>query len=282
MEKKIYVLDSSALVTSPEILAHAHQRALVVPAAVVTELSRRGRESSRNAIVSLIYQAMVNGLEVVDFSKEEDWGLLRVEHEAKGLRGADLELAHTAVKISQREVDSTVVVVTLDRMLERVLSEKGIACETGAQFLASIADRKPDPVVEVSAKSYLSKEALFTSLSALAGVLSSVVSTLGFFNFSDFVETFSVWGTLVAMPVFGVLLYWYRQRFRMSYGVFEFFIGLIMTYYVFFPDFSYEKITVVEGIQIIGGLYVMVRGMDNLSKGVEGTRFETMWKKIFS
>lgn len=68
----------------------------------------------------------------------------------------------------------------------------------------------------------------------------------------------------------------------MSYGVFEFFIGLIMTYYVFFPDFSYEKITVVEGIQIIGGLYVMVRGMDNLSKGVEGTRFETMWKKIFS
>ena len=70
-----------------------------------------------------------------------------------------------------------------------------------------------------------------------------------------------------------------RQNFRNPH--FEFLVGVMLTYYVFFPTFSYAALTVVEGIQIIGGLYVMVRGLDNVSKGVEGTRFEQSWKKLF-
>ncbi|GKQ75932.1 hypothetical protein KAM447_24400 [Aeromonas caviae] len=58
-------------------------------------------------------------------------------------------------------------------------------------------------------------------------------------------------------------LYWYRERFRLSYGIFEFIVGVIMTYYIFFPNFDYSKLGPVEAIQILGGLYVMVRGLNN-------------------
>lgn len=54
-----------------------------------------------------------------------------------------------------------------------------------------------------------------------------------------------------------------------------------MAYYVFFPNFDYSKLGAVEVIQVLGGLYVMVRGLDNVGKGTEGTRLEQFWKKIF-
>lgn len=79
----------------------------------------------------------------------------------------------------------------------------------------------------------------------------------------------------------GIGLYWYRERFRLSYGIFEFIVGVIMTYYIFFPNFDYSKLGPVEAIQILGGLYVMVRGLDNVGKGTEGTRIEQLWKKLF-
>ena len=94
-------------------------------------------------------------------------------------------------------------------------------------------------------------------------------------------STISTWGTLVTLPIVGIALYWYRQKYRLSYGLFEYFVGLMMTYYVFFPSFNYASLTALEGIQIIGGVYVMVRGLDNISNGIEGSRFDLLWKRLF-
>jgi len=66
----------------------------------------------------------------------------------------------------------------------------------------------------------------------------------------------------------------------LSYGVTEFVFGFIMTLRVFFPDFDYKRLQIMSFLQIIAGIYVMVRGMDNFGKGIQDTRFEYFWNKF--
>ena len=67
----------------------------------------------------------------------------------------------------------------------------------------------------------------------------------------------------------------------MSYGIFEFLVGFVTSAYVFYPDFNYSKLSVVHGVQLVGGLYVIVRGMDSIGKGLENTRVEQAGNRAF-
>jgi rRNA maturation endonuclease Nob1 len=281
-EPQRFVLDTSALIQHPEILARSGRRKLVIPEAVLRELSGRGREESRNAITKLVQQAVARGAHVVPSPARLEQELLADDRGAKRLSGADIDIVRIAIKYAERFSPQSVIVVTLDRVLQDVLSSRGIKSLTGSQFLQEFSTEAPDPEIERSAQSFVAKQWRFAAFSVLLGFVSSFLGNLVFSRLSYLVATISVWGTVIALPVLGVVLYWYRQKFRLSYGIFEFLVGVMMTYYVFFPAFSYAKLTVVEGMQILGGLYVMVRGLDNVSKGIEGTRAEALWKKWFS
>lgn len=37
----------------------------------------------------------------------------------------------------------------------------------------------------------------------------------------------------------------------------------------------------LEIAKVVDGLYVMVRGLDNIGKGLAGTTYESKWKKVF-
>ena len=50
---------------------------------------------------------------------------------------------------------------------------------------------------------------------------------------------------------------------------------------IFSPSFNYAQIDVNAGLQILGGLYIMVRGMDNIGNALKGTRFYPLWTKLF-
>ena len=64
--------------------------------------------------------------------------------------------------------------------------------------------------------------------------------------------------------------------------MFEFLVGVMMAYFVFLPSFDLKTLGVIQGLQILGGLYVMVRGLDNVGQGIEeGTRLETLWNRLF-
>lgn len=282
IEPQRFILDTSALLRHPEILALAGRRKLVIPEAVLRELYSRSREESRTDISSLIKQAISRGAKIVSCPVKPDHAPEIFDGYSQRFSDADIEISRIAASYAERFGAKNVVVITLDRALQKFISRNGINSITGNQFLHNLIGEEPDPEIERSAKSYAAKQWKFSILSILLGLASSWAGNLGFAKLSYLIETVSVWGTMIALPILGVILYWYRQKFRLAYGIFEFIVGVMMAYYVFFPEFSYAKLSVVQGMQILGGLYVMVRGLDNVSKGVEGTRVEVMWKRWFS
>lgn len=277
-----FILDSSALLQHPEILARAGSKEIIIPEAVLRELSFRGRKEARSGIAKVIEQAASRGVKIAQTPTSVKNDLLASDRHAQRLSSTDIDIARLAIDYAERIGSSSVVVVTLDRVLSEFLASRGIRSITGAEFFRESAADVPDVEIQRVATSFAAKQRRFLLLSFVLGLAFSLIGNAAFSNLSYLVSTVSVWGTVVVLPLLGVALYWYRQKFRLSYGIFEFIVGVMMTYYVFFPKFSYTELTVVEGIQILGGLYVMVRGLDNVSKGIEGTRAESLWSKVFS
>ncbi|GAB3956907.1 hypothetical protein GCM10028805_48100 [Spirosoma harenae] len=74
-----------------------------------------------------------------------------------------------------------------------------------------------------------------------------------------------------------LVLYFIREKYRSGYGIFEFLVGLIISFLV--NPSSPEIITDPNlSLKILGGLYIMVRGLDNIVKGLEG-RKQGIWLK---
>jgi hypothetical protein len=96
------------------------------------------------------------------------------------------------------------------------------------------------------------------------------------------IATLNIWGTIVVVATAGFALFWVRSRFRLTYGVIEFAVGFITTVHVFWPDFDYKKVDAVAALQVLGGLYIIVRGLDNIGFGLQRTPFQDTWNKVFA
>lgn len=47
------------------------------------------------------------------------------------------------------------------------------------------------------------------------------------------------------------------------------------------PFINYGALAVAPGLQVLAGLYVMVRGLNNVGTGPQGTKWEVAWSRIF-
>jgi len=99
------------------------------------------------------------------------------------------------------------------------------------------------------------------------------------------IEHYFILGLLlgcIVILLLGVALFWVRGRFPIVYGSTEVFVGIIAAINAFTRvDFS----TVPDAgvvIQILGGIYIIVRGLDNMGKGVKGTALEPRWNGWFA
>lgn len=108
-----------------------------------------------------------------------------------------------------------------------------------------------------------------------------IVGALVLKNMHTIVRTINVWGTIVLIFFIGIGLFVLREKQRFSYGLAEFAFGVITIIKLFMPsDFSYEamQFNLDNDIRLIGGLYIMVRGQDNILKAIKGTRFGSYLK----
>jgi hypothetical protein len=95
------------------------------------------------------------------------------------------------------------------------------------------------------------------------------------------VRTVTVWGTLIAVAVGGAGLYAIRGRRRIEYGVAEIGMGPFTAAKVLIVD----KVDVnaarwTDGLALLGAVYIVVRGLDNVGKALEGTEFEAAWRRF--
>jgi rRNA maturation endonuclease Nob1 len=278
---KRYIIDTNVLIQHPHILSRAGSKKIVIPMAVMDELSSRDIGERTKGITDLIGGAVSAGVKIVSPPQDIKYDILSSDRNAQRLSGADIDIACIAINYAEERGKDVPCVVTGDRALANYLSTRGIRTITGSEFLGESQNEILNKGLEKSAREVVSSQKRYIVISFSLGIGTSLLGTLIYSNIQLLVSTVSVWGTMTLMPLIGILLFWYREKFRLSYGVFEFFVGVIMSYYVFFPIFNYSTIDVTQGIKILGGLYVMVRGLDNIGKGIGGTKVEFIWNKIF-
>lgn len=281
-----YILDTNILVQYPEVLTKANkQLKLLIPQAVLDEISYgatriMGRWGELKALVEIAI-SQGQGVELIKASADIPLDLHTTEKIFQKLSNTDLNVARTAIELSNRLGGSTVTVVTSDRILNKFLQLKKINSIGAQQFFDLTTNQKTNIELEKSVTNLVSSQWNFIISSFFAGILVSMLGAIAFSYRSELLSTLPIWGTIIFLPLLGIMFYWYRERYRLRYGVSELFFGIFACYYPFFPDFDYSKFNITHTIQIVGGLYVIVRGLDNIGKAIDGTKIGEYWKKIF-
>jgi len=107
-----------------------------------------------------------------------------------------------------------------------------------------------------------------------AGIAISVVGYLLIQNIQGIMQTVNIWGTIIMTILLGVLLFVIREKQRLSYGIAEFIVGVLSIIYIFRNvAFDYYRIqpNLDFTLKILAGLYIMVRGQDNIVKAIKNT-----------
>ncbi len=276
-----YIIDTNVLMQYPQILSRADNRKLVIPRTVMEELSLRSKGSKNEGVVDLVRTSFSVGVKIAESPEILKHDIVESDRIAHRFSGADIDIARIAIAYSEQQGADAPCVVTNDKSLADFLMGRNISSITGSEFIRKSKGDLLNKEIENKAEKVISSQRRYLVSSFLLGLLASAAAHIGYFNFELLVSTITVWGAMVVFPVMGFFLFWCREKFRLSYGAFEFCVGVIMSYYVLFPTFNYSGLGMAEGIQILGGLYVMVRGLDNIGKGVLGTRMEILWKRIF-
>ena len=276
-----YIIDTNVLLQYPEVLASARGKRLLIPQAVLKELQSARVLAGRSELQGTVAEALRQGVHIAALPGATEIERIASDATAQGLGGADIDIAVLAIEYVKKMGSNKVCVITADRTLAKFLSSKGIQSVTGPQFLSEQVIGKADIGILNSAKKAVSKQKRYLVISLFLGIGASLLGNMAFAHYRLIIDTFPVWGTVIGLPGLGIVLYWYRQHFRFSYGVFEFFVGAIMSYYVFVPSFDYSRLSTATALQVIGGLYVMVRGLDNIGKGTMGSWIESFWRRWF-
>lgn len=270
-DDKQYILATSALLGNPVMLAHSSKRRLVIPSAVKLEISSRLRGQGGQDILKVIDS--VKNVEIVDAPA--------IDSQNKGvwnLGNADAAVARIAVERSGSD-KRKVVVVTQNVELQRLLKGFGIASQTSREVLKEWSADLLDKGTQKSVKAFASKQLALVLASGAGGIVVAALAIFAFHFRSYFIATFTVGGSVFLFCSLSFILFWFRQKHRIPYGIAEWIVGAVMTIYALY--FTTSSGMVVQGIQILGGLYAMVRGLDNLGKGLQRTKFGELWEKCF-
>lgn len=289
-----FILDTNIILRDPSVLAKSSDETrIVVPEAVILELAvRSSKNESTRPTLDLVQDALAHGVYRLGLPDSNALSSIAIQDAALARVGtADLIILNSVdyyIKHLPKPSDSNnVFFVTEDKELFRHAQALGINVLDYASFKValqnvSVTDRSID-VRGVDVSRVRKRAELIGFVSGItSGVLASIGASVAAVNFRSIVATINVWGTIILLPLLGVFLFWWRSRYRLSYGIAEFVFGLTVTLGVFIPQFDYTRLTALSVGQVVAGLYVIVRGMDNIGVGLKGTRFESRWSRVFS
>lgn len=270
------LLDTNILLLRPQILAKKKEGiTLVVPFPVRTELAISSFTRTGVAQISqLVDEAVRTGNVQI-----ETLSTVPSLEETSRLSGTDIELITLAQELIGRGEES--VLASQDRDLVTVAAALNIRC-IGLSDLEELLSENAvvDQDIDGRAKTLLTSQMKSLVISGLTGLAASLIANALWAYSKEIVATISIWGTILPILFVGVLAYAVRGRFRFTYGVFEFVFGAILAIRVFYPSFDYEQLEPSSVLQLVAGVYVMVRGQDNIGKALRGSRFGPTWGRF--
>ena len=274
---KIYVIDTAPILEVPSILAHADPRSIVLPSAVIAELMSRSRPALRDIAGSLITKAIQSGVKVADTPSSIDIDPLESNQFTRRMSSTDFQVARVAIGL--KNSGKSVSVVTHDKILIGYLKSYGVESSSAEEFLAQKSAAQIDADVHEVAATFLKVQYRHLAVSATSALI-SVLTVVGVTRYSSSIfDAIPAAFAVLAILFVGVMTFAWRQHARLSYGIFEFLIGVVAAFYA--SDHAQPMQLFQTALQFAAGIYIMVRGLDNIDKVIDGTSLGTIWIKIF-
>lgn len=286
---KNIILDTNIILRRPKVLGlRTPDLRILVPLDVVQELNFRAfqRRQSFDKRIDLIEKASLEGtISIINtdlplFTKYLDQ--VRISK----LAGADVAITTLALQLL--EAGHEVIIATQDKEISRFADQNGIQVLSEADIDLLLNDfvepsnlNNSGGSIQTEIVSYEKSEKWKFIRGILLGVAMSAVANLTYNYIGLIIKTINIWGTIFAILLTGILLFIFREKNRLSYGVAEFFVGVAAIILLFQPasfDFSNIDVNLDFGIKLLGGLYIMVRGQDNIVKALRDTKVGLMLK----
>jgi hypothetical protein len=250
----------------------------VVPHAVIEALQQRRQVESVAAVhIDVIFMA-------------EQHGYLRIASPISetppniplNLIPLQAQVLATALDERKRGADGALYVASADPALAKVARELGIV-HLDARSVSSMLVKDAIDVEEIVNRldAYSRYESRSIAVSAGAGALSALIVTIAVLNFGQIVAKIDVWGVVLAALTAGFSLYYARLRWRLAYAAAEILVGCLTALHPLLVTSSYAQMSPMSWLPVLGGVYVIVRGLENLGKALETTSYAGTWRRTF-
>ena len=171
--------------------------------------------------------------------------------------------------------------VTTDRRLVQLLASQGVASIGGNRLLAELSTASSDTGIEQAARRIVSAQRRHLARGLAIAIVATGLAILIVLNHQLIFHTAPDWMVPIGLLLAGLLFFWWRERDHLSYGLFEVMIGLLISSQSIVTLPAPYELSTAKSIQLVGGLYVMVRGFDNVDRSIEDTRLGGWWKRLF-
>jgi len=274
------VLDTNIILQFPRLLGlHPPETVFLVPLAVLQEVRERARSrgDQTDRRLDLIARADEEGTVSIINTDAPRYRQLQ-ENVADNTHLTGTDAAILAVAINQQGPGNMVRIATRDKELELAARRENIGV-LGDNEIFRMLGQFPrvisgEETLQSQIRQYESKTRRRQLWQSVIGAAIGAVTTLIGSRASALFHGIAVWILLTALILSGFILFWIRERFRLIYGVFELLVGIIVLVAAFLPShFKIESVcfTIDLGIKISGGLYIIVRGLDNITKAIKDT-----------
>lgn len=271
--KKI-ILDTSIVLKWPDILARRKKDAqfVIVPSCFQELTELLDMHKGVPTIFDLINDSLRSGntVEYQNIARLDD-------RRSRGLSPNDCDLVMSALELQGQGFE--VYVAADDSQLLQEAQRHSIKVKT-LKDLQKEFPPNADTIQAINekAKEFTAIQRRYLIAGTVIGVGISILVAIAWLNLQAILNTIRIWGLIVALVVLALLLYRLRNKNRFAYGITEYLTGLCLGIMLFYPNFDYENVTWRSFLQILASVYIMVRGLDNIGKALQKTRYATILK----
>jgi hypothetical protein len=274
---KNIIIDSQSLFKDPGILSLASpENRLIVTGSVLNQVRDFPVTGSGISFLPAVERAQADG--TVQFSiLPAGQAFSQAPHGinlSQFAPGSVLDFVSDVVAYRKSNPQADFALVTGDKSVAAFAESMGIETikpskirailSKGAHAIAAV-----ETLVDQAARSQMT---WFLLNLAMAGSLVFMIHEASAFLY-PFLKSLGFAWSLAAISATGLLLYLLRSYYRQAYGFTEIFFGVWFALRVLAFSLSQSQSSASVLLQIFGGLYVVVRGVENLGKGMHGTRF---------
>ncbi len=270
---KTYILDLGYIIWGPSILSLNKRDRIVVPQAVLYEIESQSLQYAHSHFEEIAQL-------IRDSAKKE---LISIEEPTELIKNLTFDLTLSDIQILSLAKDyskenNDVAIVSAETNIRSIAKELNLRVIDRSEFTKLINESEKDEALLKKANKISRTQWKFIIWNILISLFATILFNFGWNNLELIVNTINVWATILLIIFLASFIYWFRGRYLLFYALLEIFIGFTTSVRVFYPDFNYDKLTDISFLQIIAGIYVVIRGLDNLGKSLKKTRFNSFWR----